>query len=354
MPPPETVALKRYRERRRLIEAVAKQARKSWRALSTKDLDGSWSMLSPSLLLALSGAQLAAANGADDYLDAVLTAQNIDPEADGATAARQLAGIASDGRELGTLLDQPIIAAKIAIGGGATTAEAMATGYASLDMIVRTQVADAGRVADQVALTSRRHANGYVRMVVGKTCSRCIILAGKWYAYNTGFQRHPNCDCVHIPSSETVGADMAVSPRKTFDAMSTAEQDKVFTKAGAEAIRLGADPAQVVNVRRGAAGLTPAGARITADEARMLRGGRDLGRLQSTTVFGQQVFTTTEGTTTRGVAGRRLGARETGVKTKGQRYRNSRTPRLMPESILAAARNREDAIRLLKRFGYIL
>lgn len=351
---PEAIAFERYRARRRLIEAVSKQARKAWRTLSLADLDGSWSMLSPTLLLALSGAQLAAAVGADDYLDAVLAAQEIDPAADGATAGRQLAGIASDGRELGTLLDQPVIATKIAIGGGATTAEALATGYTSLDMIVRTQVADAGRVADQVALTARPHANGYVRMVVGKTCSRCIVLAGKWYRYNAGFERHPSCDCVHIPSSEAVGGDMVLSPRKTFDAMSTAEQDKVFTKSGAEAIRLGADPAQVVNARRGAAGLTPAGARITAAEARMLRGGRDIGRLQASSVFGQQVFTTTEGTTTRGVAGRRLGAGDTGLKVKGQRYRRSRTPRLMPESILAAARDRDEAIRLLKRFGYIL
>lgn len=326
MPSPEAVALERFRARRRLIEAVAKQARKTWRALSAADLDGSWSMLSPSLLLALSGAQLAAAQGADDYLDAILTAQEIDPSADGGTAARQLAGIASDGRELGTLLDQPVIATKTAIGGGATPAMALATGYASLDMIVRTQVADAGRVADQVALTSRRHASGYVRMMVGKSCSRCIVLAGKWYAYSKGFRRHPCCDCVHIPSREAIGEDLTLNPRKTFDAMSAADQDKVFTKAGAEAIRLGADPAQVVNARRG---------------------------MQTASVYGRDVAVTTEGATTRGVAGRRLGALDTGVKKDGQRYRTSRTPRLMPEQILRDARNRDDAIRLLKRFGYI-
>lgn len=33
--------------------------------------------------------------------------------------------------------------------------------------------------------------------------------------------------------------------------MSAAEQDRIFTKAGAEAIRLGADMAQVVNARSG-------------------------------------------------------------------------------------------------------
>jgi hypothetical protein len=355
VPAPEPLAQARYRRRRKLIEAIAAEARTAWRSLSPADLDGSWARLAPSLLLALSGAQLAAARDADAYLDDVLAAQGIDPAAEGATATRTLAGVASDGRELDTLLDRPVIAAKAAIGGGATMAMSLATGYAALDMIVRTQVADAGRVADQVAMTARRGTSGYVRMVVGATCSRCIVLAGKFYRWNAGFQRHPNCDCVHIPSREAIAGDITLDPRKTFDAMSPAEQDKVFTKDGAESIRLGADPAQVVNARRGANGLTPAGARITADEARAIRGGLERGRLQTTSVFGQDVFVTTEGTTTRGMAGRRLGARESGVKSGGERYRRSRPPRLMPESILQAANgNRDEAIRLLKRFGYIL
>jgi hypothetical protein len=128
----------------------------------------------------------------------------------------------------------------------------------------------------------------------------------------------------------------------------------VFTKAGAEAIRLGADIGQVVNARRGAFGLSTAGARVTAAEARMLRGGRDVGRLETRNVFGRDLYVTTEATTTRGAAGVRLGAREDRVKTKGARYTSARAPRLMPESILKIAGNdRDEALRLLKRFGYI-
>lgn len=127
----------------------------------------------------------------------------------------------------------------------------------------------------------------------------------------------------------------------------------MFTKAGAEAIRLGADIGQVVNARRGAAGLAPAGARLTADEGRALRGGREAGRLETRDVFGRDLFITTEGTTTRGVAGVRLGAKVDGVKAGG-RYRSARAPRLMPESILQiAGRDRDEAVRLLKRFGFI-
>jgi hypothetical protein len=54
------------------------------------------------------------------------------------------------------------------------------------------------------------------------------------------------------------------------------------------------------------------------------------------------------------LAGVRLGAWEDGVKVKGARYRSARTPRLMPETIFAMARDREDTIRLLRRFGYIV
>jgi len=31
-------------------------------------------------------------------------------------------------------------------------------------------------------------------------CSRCAILAGRFYAFNAGFQRHRHCGCQHVPS----------------------------------------------------------------------------------------------------------------------------------------------------------
>jgi hypothetical protein len=350
----EAVAIEHYRARRALVDAVADLAERAWRSVSVVNLIASWQEAAGPLLVGLAGAQLATAQDADSYLDAVLAEQGIDPAAEGELNARALAGVASDGRDLDTLLNRPMIATLAAVGEGATLDLAMATGYATLDMIVRTQVADAGRIADQVAMTARPRVTGYVRLVVGRTCSRCVVLAGRWYRYNAGFNRHPRCDCIGVPSRENAAGDVRTNPQAYFDSLSSTEQDKAFTKAGAEAIRLGADIGQVVNARRGALGLTTAGARITAEEARMLRDGRDIGRLRTTRVYGQEVFVTTEGTTTRGTAGVRLGAKESGDKVKGQRYRRSRTPRLMPESILqAAGRDRTEAIRLLRRFGYI-
>lgn len=322
-----------------------------WRSLNG-DLDR-WPNMSTRLMLTLAGAQAVAAGGADEYVDGALDG---DVEAAGAVAAGAFAGIASDGRPLDGLLQQPAVATRVALSRGATIPRAFATGQSTLSMILRTQVADAGRVADGVAIAARPDT-GYVRVLQGKTCSRCVILAGKFYRYNAGFQRHPACDCLHVPAKGEAAArseGLITDPKEAFDSMSKAEQDRVFTNAGAQAIRDGADMNQVVNVRRGAAGLTPAGARITADEARMLRGGRDVGRLETRKVFGQDVFISTEGTTTRGVAGTRLGARNTGLKRGKDRYRRAQAPRLMPESIYQVAESREHAIQLLRKFGYII
>lgn len=350
----ELIALDHYRARLRLALAAATAARRLWAQVDAGRLAASWRLLLPRLLVVLAGAQQAAAQAADGYVDEVLGEQGVDADAAGRVDPAALAGIASDGRALDSLLMSPAFGVLIAVGAGASQSRALAGGLASLDMIVRTQVADAGRAADQVALVARPQATGYVRMMVGRTCSRCAILAGRRYRWNAGFNRHPRCDCIHIPAREDSADDLRTDPKAYFNSLNAAEQDRIFTKAGAEAIRLGADPAQVVNARRGAAGLSPAGARITAEEARLLREGRATGRLEPRRVFGQDLFVTTEGTTTRGVAGRRLGAREEGVKTDGSRYRVARAPRLMPESILqVAAGNRDEAIRLLRRNGYL-
>lgn len=329
---------------------LRQEAAEAWARVDPAHISETWLQQIPRLQLLLTGGQHAAAASADRYVTEALVEQGINPATTGRLDAASLAGVASDGRPLESLLAQPGIAAKVALADGVTLDRAMTAGSTLTQLIAHTQVADAGRIADGVALSARRHAHGYVRMIVGKTCSRCIMLAGKFYAWNAGFQRHPHCDCVHVPAAEADSEDIRISPRKTFDAMSSVEQGQVFTQSGAQAIRDGADMNQVVNARRGAAGLSPAGARLTADEVKLLRGGRDVGHLETRNVFGRDLFVTTEGTTTRGFAGQRLGA-----KKAGGRYRSAKPPRLMPESIYQiAGSDRDEAIRLLRRFGYIV
>ena len=320
-----------YREQQQLAADYRTEALAAWRRVDRRQIADSWRMQLPRLMLLLTTAQLAAATAADTYVTNVLNAQRIDPTADGHVRPHALTGIASDGRPLDTLLELPSIVALTAIGKGVRIAPAMSLGQGLVDMIARTQVADAGRVAVGLSTVARRHATGYIRMLTSPSCSRCIVLAGRWYRQLAAFLRHPKCDCRNIPGREDVTGDHRTDPRATFDGMSRAEQDKVFTRDGAQAIRDGADINRVVNARRGAAGLSPAGKRLTAAEIQELRGGTERGRLTAQNVFGRQLFTTTEGK---------------GPKRGG--------PRLMPESIYQIATDRDDALRLLRLHGYII
>lgn len=290
------VAVEHARQRARLAAAVREQAGRAWANVDRNDITASWVAELPRLLAGITVGQRAAAQTADGYVSAALADQGVRAVATGAVDPAAFAGVASDGRGLASLLQLPVFTALRAIGSGHSMDRAMAAGGALAQLAAHTQVADAGRVADQVAMVSRRQ-HGYVRMVVGATCARCIILAGRWYRWNAGFNRHPKCDCIGIPAAEDSADELTTDPRKTFDSMSQAAQDKVFGKAGAQAIREGADMAKVVNARRGMQ--TAADGRLYATEA----------------------------------AGRR--------------------PRLMPEQIFREARDRDDAIRLLRLHGYI-
>lgn len=74
-----------------------------------------------------------------------------------------------------------------------------------------------------------------------------------------------------IPAAEDRSDDLRTDPNAYFKSLSRAEQDKVFTKAGAQAIRDGADISQVVNIRR-KGGLYTAGGRKYTRESTTKRG----------------------------------------------------------------------------------
>jgi hypothetical protein len=255
----------RYAQRQRLSNDVAAEGARSWALVDPRDITGSWRSLAPRVGVALAGAQLAAARGSDGYVAAALDQQGVSADADGQVVPRSLAGIASDGRSLATLLEHPRITALTAISRGVAPVRALAVGYAELDMILRTQVADAGRVSDGVAITARPDV-GWVRQIQGKTCGRCAILAGKWFRSNEGFLRHPRCDCVHIPAQEDVAGDLTTDPRRYFDSLSAEDQSRLFGKDNAQAIRDGADMGRVVNATGRGGMYTTAGGRKATTE----------------------------------------------------------------------------------------
>ena len=287
--------------RRRVAVAAAGESVRAWRRVDPARISESWLAQIARLLVLLTGAQQAVAGRADTYLDEVLDTQHLAVASEGAVSAAALAGVASDGRGLGDLLFRPVITSLTAIGAGAGPQRALAAGQATLDMIVRTQVADAGRAADQVAMVARPQATVFVRMLVGGSCARCAILAGRRYRWNATFDRHPRCDCTAVPGQEDTADDIRTDPKRYFASLSAAEQDKAFTKAGAESIRLGADMSQVVNARSGMYSAS----------------GKSLTRSAATS-------------------------------------RGRRGVRLMPEQILIEAKgDRGEALRLLKLHGYL-
>jgi len=288
----------------------------AWSTLDQNDLSGSWSAsVGPAMVRTLTAAQRLATVGASRYVAAAVGAQEGDPAAEGTVNSTAFAGMSADGRTLSGLLYVPVIRTKTAIGAGLPVREALASGANELAMLVANEVADAGRNAAGVAMTATRSVHGYVRMVSGSACSRCIILAGRHYRWHADFKRHPRCSCTSVPDIENRAGDISTDPHAFFDHLSPAQQDKRFGKADAQAIREGADINQVVNARRG---------------------------LYETKVFGRDVQATFEGTTRRGAARRQMTA--AGV----------RGPRLSVAQIYAdAAEDRDLAISLLRRYGYL-
>lgn len=180
-----------YTQQTALARQIAGEAARLWRLLNPASLDASWYLISGELLALVSGSQILAASAADGYTDAVLVAQDINPAASGQVYPLAFGRTASDGRPLDTLLREPLIGVKAAIGSGATATDALAGGLLAMDMIVRTQIADAGRGSVGTAIAARRNVTGYVRMLSPPSCSRCAVLAGRWYRWNAGFARHP-------------------------------------------------------------------------------------------------------------------------------------------------------------------
>lgn len=329
----------RAAELKRTSAAATAEARRLWRQVDLARVGPSWIELLPRLLLVLLGAQLLAARGAEAYVDAALGQQDITKPVEGELNPWGLVGTASDGDSLETLLLQPALTTLGALAAGTARSKALQLGWSSLNLITRTQVADAYRNADAVAGTTRR-VTQYVRVLTPPSCSRCAILAGDGRAWNTAFRRHPGDDCISMPTTRDKGMDYRTDPMSYFESLSRSEQDRIFTKHGAQAIRDGADIYAVVNARRRAAGMTDTvterlnrrGKRIGLDAQEFARNGR--GRLRTVNVLGQDTYVTLEGRPVRLPGG-------------------GSAPRMMPESIYAIARDQEHAISLLRLHGYI-
>ena len=320
MSTPET-AVKHYRAMLRLQRSARAAAAVAWSSLSAAYLSESWDSVSPALERAVSRLQLDAATRGAGYGGNTLADQGLYEAPEAWVDPSSLAGVSSRGASLGAALYSAIPHTKDLISGGMPERVALARGREVLQMSAATQVADAGRTAAGLDTFARPRV-GYVRMLNPPSCSRCSVLAGRFYRNNEGFQRHPRCDCVHVPTTRTEAAEsegLIHDPYAYFESLSESAQDKTFGKAQAQAIRDGADLFQVVNSRRG---MSYAG--VSADGTRR----------------GQKVVSdfTREGTTRRALWG---GA-------------NPRGKRLTPDAIYAQGLPREATLDLLAKHGYLL
>lgn len=301
--PPATV--EHYRTVQRLQQAALAAAWAAWAQVRPASIESSWRDLTPVLAEAVGAVQLASAAAGSSYSARTLASQGTWRPPDALVDPAAFVGWSSAGAPLASALYSPAPAALQRIAGGAPARQALEYGRTYLEQLVRTQVADTARQAASVDVAARPGV-GYVRMLNPPSCARCVVLAGRFYRWNTGFRRHDACDCVHAAS--TAGATAAAraeglvdDPYDYFQSLPEAEQDRVLGKGGAQALRDGADISRVVNARRGASGLY-----------------------------------TTEGTSKRGFAS------------------NLRGRRLTPDGIYRTAGSREEALVLLERHGYVL
>ncbi len=260
-----------YRSRLRLQAATLLAVRRLWGRMGP-DFDAAWAAISPQILLVLSAAQLQAAADAAAYVTLSTLEQGIPQDVAGTLNPRAFVGTASDGRSLATLISEAVITSKVNVGRGLDVESALRSGGSFLDLVTRTQIADAGRGGELVAMTANPAVGGYVRMLNTPSCARCVILAGKRFRWDNDFRRHPRCDCFTIAVNEGTVQTYAdtVSPEAYFHSLTPAQQDATFGVAGAQAIRDGASPITVVNAERGT--YTPTGRRSPTPGARPTTG----------------------------------------------------------------------------------
>lgn len=308
-------------------ETTAAAAGAAWRTLSGA---GDWPQIATRVALLTINGQLDSAAAGVQYAREALG------DGVGQIAPGALAGAATDVdalvyRPLGSYLEGAAVAARSLYGSGLTDVQVMKAGEDQLRLLVRTQVAEAARMAIGLAVATTPKAR-YYRMVQPPCCQRCALLRDSIFAWNSAFSRHPRCDCMLGPVLTESQAKFAqVDPPDVTD----------LSAAQRLAIADGADMNQVINAQRG---------------------------LKLEKVAGRMVKLTTEGTTKRGwyaYVQRELAAQrgelvqytteQVGRRGAVSNYTVSRVkPRLTPEAIYQFSSTREEAIRLLARNGYIV
>lgn len=286
MLPPATLDL--YRSLRRRAAATAVLMDREWVTIGD-DFDAGWQRVGPRLTTLLAASQVGAATDGAAMVPVALAQSGHPLPAAARVVPSSLAGYASDGRGLQSLLYGAVVNARTVQAD--SLAERLSAGSRFLSLATRVQVSDAARGASAVAIAATPGA-GWVRYVNPPCCQDCAVLAGKWFAHNQGFARHKGCDCVHRPAAESEAPSGYVQDVPL-------DQIKDLTQGQRAALDDGADLGRVVNAYR---------SEVPGRRARM---------------------TTTAELSDRGGA------------------------RLTPDGILARSQSRDESVALLRQYGYL-
>lgn len=321
-----------------------------WQSMDFDNLDASWAQVAPAIMTQVVSAQITSAAGSDRYIGGVSGEYGFDQDPS-RIVPEMFAGVDGSGRSVDTLLHGAVTTTKEAIGRGLGR-QSLEAGAAYLASMIKTVLADSGRSADMVSATGKGYTH-YVRVISPGACRRCAILAGV-SDYKKAFKRHPACKCTSAPVDGDPPAGLFGSADEYFASLSKADQDRIFTNSGAQAIRDGASIQDIVDARRGGSGITTSHG---IGHGTFLNSGRRLEK----SIIGYRAdgtpitaYTTSEGTTVRGSFG--AAQKRLDVATQrlgGARYSSTSRVRLMPESIYEIAASPAEARVLLRDAGYM-
>lgn len=241
-------AIQQYQRQQQIARVTVAALTRLW-VLAGTEFDAAWWQIRARAVETLQLGRAATIHAALPYTSEVLAETRQAGVPSGVLVPAGFLATAPNGYPVVDTLDRLPVVAKQRVAGGMTALEARAAAGAWLTGVALTMLADTRRDIYQADIVQRPQITGYVRMLNPPSCPDCVILAGKRFLWNQGFQRHPNCDCIHIPASESLAGDITTDPYSYFNSLSEKDQDKWFGKHNAQAVRDGADIYRVQNIR---------------------------------------------------------------------------------------------------------
>lgn len=246
-----SASVRHYQESQAIRSSAVREVRAQWRRMG-EDFDLSWQTAGPRITATIEQAQAYSAASAVEYAVAEGTEVGVPLQLAGRVNVAAFAGATPSGGVVSAAARHAVVEAKQQVAQGVTAQQALRGGELFLRRLTLDSITGASSDALSAAIASSPPTTGFVRMLNPPSCPDCLLLAGKWFRWNEGFERHPGCDCRHVPARESM-TELRTDPYEYFHRLSEREQNALFGEVDAQAIRDGADMYRVRNVRnRGA------------------------------------------------------------------------------------------------------